>query len=46
MFQNENWAVDTAQLVERLLPKPEVRSSNPDIGKHLFTVNCILERRK
>ena len=34
-----------AQLAERSLPKPEVRSSNPTIGTflsgHLFTVNCI-----
>ena len=33
-----------AQLVERLLPIPEVRGSNPVIGKNLyrtFTVNCI-----
>ena len=32
-----------AQLVEQLLPIPEVRSSSPVIGKHLcwtFTVNC------
>ena len=33
------------QLVERLLPIPEVRGSIPVIGKiyieHLFTVNCI-----
>ena len=32
------------QLVERLLPTPEVRGSNPVIGKKLycmFTVNCI-----
>ena len=42
-----------AQLVERLLPIPEVRCSNPVIGKknyldieHLFTVNCVLKRRK
>ena len=38
-------AVVVAQLVERLLPIPEVRGSNPVIGKHLywtlFTVNCI-----
>ena len=39
-----------AQLVERLLPIPEVWGSNPLIGKnlcieHLFTVNCI-EKRK
>ena len=34
-----------AQLVERLLPIPEVQGSNPVIGKiyieHLLTVNCI-----
>ena len=37
-------AVVVAQLVERLLPIPEVRGSNPVIGKinteHMFTVNC------
>ena len=34
-----------AQLIERSIPTPEVRGSNPVIGKicieHLFTVNCI-----
>ena len=42
-----------AQLVEQLLPIPEVRSSNPVIrknililNKHLFTVNCVLKRQK
>ena len=41
-----------AQLVKRSLPIPEVRGSNPVIGKnlfyieHLFTVNCVLKRRK
>ena len=41
-----------AQLVERSLPIPEVRGLNPVIGKkiiyieHLFTVNCVLKRRK
>ena len=45
-------AVVVAQLVERLLPIPEVRGSNPVIGKnlfyieHLFTVNCVLKRQK
>ena len=48
-----NWAVVVAQLVERLLPIPEVHSSNPVIGKnlfiyiyieHLLTVNCVLKR--
>ena len=48
-----SWAVVVAQLVEQLLTIPEVRGSNPVIGKnlfisieHLFTVNCVLERRK
>ena len=40
-----NWALVVAQLVERLLKIPEVRGSNPVIGKiyieHLFAVNCI-----
>ena len=41
-----------AQLVERSLPIPEVRGLNPVIGKNLFilnilfTVNCVLKRRK
>ena len=30
------WAVVVAQLVERSLPIPEVRSSNPVIGKKLY----------
>ena len=41
--------VVVAQLVERLLPIPEVRGSNPVIGKNLyrtFTVNCIEKTRK
>ena len=29
-----------AQLVERSLPRPEIRASNPVIG-NVFTVNCI-----
>ena len=37
------WAVVVAQLVEQLLPIPEVRSSNPVIGKNLFILNiCLL----
>ena len=47
------WAVVVAQLVKRLLLIPEFRGSFPVIGKnlfiyieHLFTVNCVLERRK
>ena len=46
-------AVVVAQLVEWLLPIPKVHGSNPAIGKnlfisieHLFTINCVLERRK
>ena len=36
-------AVVVAQLVERLLLIPEVRGSNPVIGKNLFTLNiCLL----
>ena len=32
-----------AQLVERLLPLPEVRGSNQVIGKNLFILNiCLL----
>ena len=32
-----------AQLVERSLPIPEIRSSNPVIGKNLFILNiCLL----
>ena len=37
------WAVVVAQLVEQLLPIPDVRGLNPVIGKNLystFTVNC------
>ena len=47
------WAVIVAQLVELSLPIPEVRGSNPVIGKkffisieHLFTINCVLEKTK
>ena len=45
-------AVVVAQLVERLLPIPEVQGSNPVIGKiyieHLFTclLSSVLNRRK
>ena len=41
---NLNWAVVLAQLVEQLLPIPEILGSNPVIGKNLYwtcTVNCI-----
>ena len=40
----DDGAVVVAQLVERSLPLPEVRGSNPVLGKNLystFTVNCI-----
>ena len=37
-------AVVVAQLVERLLPTPEIRGSNPNIYKVLST-NCELNRR-
>ena len=37
------WEVVVAQLVERSLPIPEVRGSNPVIGKNLLILNiCIL----
>ena len=36
-------AVVVAQLVDRLLPIPEVRGSNPVINKNLFILNiCLL----
>ena len=46
LFMEQKGAVVVAQLVERPLLIPEVRGSNPLIGKnlyieHLFTVNCI-----
>ena len=34
-------AVVVAQLVEQLLPTPNVRGSNPVISKIYITVNCI-----
>ena len=37
------WAVVVAQLVEQLLPKPEVRGSNPVMGKMYWTfIYCQL----
>ena len=43
-------AVIVAQLVERSLPIPEVRNSNPVISKfcieHLVTVNCIEKTKR
>ena len=38
-------AVVVAQLVERSLLTPEIRGSNPDIGKVLST-NCTIEKTK
>ena len=35
------WAVDVAQLVERLLATPEVRSLNHVIGK-IYIEQCLL----
>ena len=46
------WEVVVAQLVEQLLPIPEVHGSNPVFGKihieHLFTclLSTVLKRRK
>ena len=34
-------AVFVAQLVEQLLPTPEIRGSNTAIGKFLYIINCI-----
>ena len=42
---NNNWAVVVAQLVERSILTPEIRGSNPDIGKILST-NCPTEKTK
>ena len=38
-------AVVVAQLVEWLLPTPEFRGLNPDIGEILST-NCTIEKKK
>ena len=38
-LSNEAWEVVVAQLVERSLPIPEVRGSNPVIGKNLLISN-------
>ena len=40
----DGWAVVVAQLVERLLPIPEVPGSNPVIGKNLSEQNGVSER--
>ena len=46
LFQNKYlpfWTVVVAQLVERLLLMPEVRSSNPVTGSFYLTVCCIVK---
>ena len=40
------WAVMVAQLVERSLPTPEIRSSNLTIGKVLSTYYIQIEKTK
>ena len=40
----DGWAVVVAQLVERLLPIPEVPGSNPVIVKNLSEQNGVSER--
>ena len=51
LIKNTKGTVVVAQLVEQLLPLPEVCGSNPVIGKiyidQLFTVNCaFIEKTK
>ena len=48
-IEKKYWAVVVAQLVERSLPIPEVRGSNPVIGKNLnltFLLSTVLKRQK
>ena len=45
LIVNYVFAVVVGQLVEGLIPIPEIYSSNPTISKFLYTVNCT-ERRK
>ena len=41
------WAVVVARLAERSPPAPEIRRSNPVIGKKLYlTVNCISNQKR
>ena len=42
---SRNGAVVVAQLVERSLPTPEVRGSNPVIGK-IYIEHCLLSTVK
>ena len=37
--------MEVVQLVEWSLPTPEVRGSNPDIGK-LLSTNCTIKNKK
>ena len=37
-----SWAVVVAQLVQQLLPIPEVCDSNPVIGKKILNIYCQL----
>ena len=43
MKEGQRWAVAeaVAQFPERSLWTPEVRGSNPDIGKKIFECNCL-----
>ena len=47
MDLNSRWkrAVVVAQLAEQSLLTPEIRGSNPNIGKHLC-VNCKIKKRQ
>ena len=36
------WAMVGAQLIARLLPTPEFRGSNPDVGISFSVTNCIV----
>ena len=44
--KDDKRAVVVAQLVERSLPIPEVHQQKFIYIEHLFTVNCVLKRRK
>ena len=44
-FTTQRGAVGVVLLVEKLLPAPEIRSLNPDIGKILST-NCTIDKEK
>ena len=49
MRNYKNWAVVVVQVVERSLLTPEIRGSNPIIGKVLyakFSTNCNIEKMK